>query len=210
MYRIIISEGGNTMINDERIMKSFSEILTLLPTDLPESEKAEAQRIHGNLKNLVGMEDDPKKEAERREHKKAVAEVHYIISNLDAEASARIPASFKKFLEDQKWENYTPANLSRLRAEAYDLLDTAYRHFLSPREERNRLQLKYYVESCLQALTSGKLNAPLTPSDIGRYTQALQSAQTPDELTEIAKACGLEKHLRFIMEKEEKITLLFS
>ena len=198
------------MINDERIMKSFSEILSLLPADLPESEKAEAQRIHGNLKNLVGMEDDPKKEATRREHKKAVAEVCYIISNLDAEASARIPVSFKKFLEDQKWENYTPVNLSRLRAEAYDLLDTAYRHFLSPREERGRLQLKYYVESCLQALTSGKQNVPYAPSDIDGFTQAIRSAQSPDELIAVAKTCGLEKHLRFIMEKEEKITLLFS
>ena len=210
MQRIIISEGGNAMINDERIMKSFSEILSLLPADLPESEKAEAQRIHGNLKNLVGMEDDPKKEAERREHKKAVAEVCYIISNLDAEASARIPVSFKKYLEDQKWENYTPANLSRLRAEAYDLLDTVYRHFLTPREQRARLQFKYYIESCLQALTNGKQTVPLAPSDIGKYAQALQSVQTPDELTAIAKTCGLEKHLRFIMEKEEKITLLFS
>ena len=198
------------MIQDERIMKSFSEILSLLPTDLPEHEKAEAQRIHGNLKNMVGMEDDPKKETERREHKKAIAEVYYIISNLDAEASARIPVSFKKFLEDQKWENYAPSNLSRLRAEAYSLLDTAYRHFLSPREEKNRLQLKYYVESCLQALTNGKQSTPLTASEISSYAQALQSAQTEEELIETAKACGLEKHLRFIMEKEEKITLLFS
>ena len=70
------------MISDDRLMKSFSHILSLLPEDLPESEKAEAQRIRGNLKNLIGVEEDPKREAERQEHKKALAEVYYIICNL--------------------------------------------------------------------------------------------------------------------------------
>ena len=93
------------MINDERLMKSFSRILSLLPADLPESEKEEAQRIRGNLKNLIGVEEDPKKEAERQEHKKALTEVWYIINNLEPEAAAHIPASFIKFLEEQKWEN---------------------------------------------------------------------------------------------------------
>ncbi len=130
------------MIGDDRLMKSFSKILSLLPADLPESEKAEAQRIRGNLKNLVGVEEDPKKERERQEHKKALAEVHYVISNLEADAAERIPASFRKFLEDGKWENYTPKNLSRLREETYSLLDIVYRHFLSSEEDKPRLQLR--------------------------------------------------------------------
>ena len=46
------------MISDDRLMKSFSHILSLLPEDLPESEKAEAQRIRGNLKNLIGVEEE--------------------------------------------------------------------------------------------------------------------------------------------------------
>ena len=198
------------MINDDRLMKSFSRILSLLPADLPESEKAEAQRIRGNLKNLVGVEEDPKKEAERQEHKKAIAEVWYIINNLEADAAARIPASFKKFLEEQKWENYTPKNLSRLREEAYSLLDIAYRHFLSPAEDRARLQLKYYVESCLQALSAVKPGERLSAAAITEYAQKIRSAQSAEELIALAAACGLEKHLRFIMEKEKKITLLFS
>ena len=198
------------MINDERLMKSFSQILSLLPADLPESEKAEAQRIRGNLKNLVGVEEDPKKEAERQEHKKALAEVHYIINNLEADAAARIPASFRKFLEEQKWENYTPKNLARLRDEAYSLLDIAYRHFLAPQENKPRLQLKYYVESCLNALSATKQKSPHTAAEIHAYAQKMQTAQTTEELLAVAKECGLEKHLRFIMEKEEKIALLFS
>ena len=198
------------MPSDERMMKSFSEILSLLPSDLPEDEKAEAQRIRGNLKNLAGMENDPKKEAERREHKKAVAEVWYIITNLDEDAAARIPASFMKFLEDQKWENYAPSNLSRLRDEAYSLLDIAYRHFLISPEERPRLQLKFYVESCVQALGTGKQTVPLGAGSVIEFTAKLRGANSVEALREIANACGLEKHLQFIIEKEEKITLLFS
>ena len=198
------------MISDDRLMKSFSHILSLLPEDLPESEKAEAQRIRGNLKNLVGVEEDPKKEAERQEHKKALAEVHYIIHNLDADAAARIPTSFKKFLEDGKWENYTPKNLSHLRDETYSLLDIAYRHFLSAEEDRARLQLKYYAEACLHALKTTKPSERLTAADIAGHAQKIQAAATTDALIEAASACGIEKHLRFVMEKEEKITLLFS
>jgi hypothetical protein len=192
------------------MMKSFSEILSLLPADLPEDEKAEAQRIRGNLKNLSGMENDPKKEAESREHKKAVAEVWYILTNLDEDAASRIPASFMKFLEDQKWENYAPAALSRLRDEAYSLLDIAYRHFLAPPEERPRLQLRFYVESCVQALGAGKQAVPLGTGSIIEFTSKLRAADSAEALSEVAKACGLEKHLQFIIEKEEKITLLFS
>ena len=195
------------MTSDDRLMKSFSHILSLLPEDLPESEKAEAQRIRGNLKNLVGVEEDPKKEAERQEHKKALAEVHYIIHNLDADAAARIPTSFKKFLEDGKWENYTPKNLSHLRDETYSLLDIAYRHFLSAEEDRPRLQLKYYAEVCLHALNTA---TRLSAADVNGYAQQIQNAATTEELIEAANACGIEKHLRFVMEKEEKITLLFS
>ncbi len=198
------------MINEDGLMKSFSEILSLLPADLPESEKAEAQRIRGNLKNLVGVEEDPQKEAERQEHKKALAEVHYLISNLEADAAARIPASFRKFLEDGKWENYTPKNLSRLREEAYSLLDIAYRHFLSPPEDKPRLQLKYYVESCLHALRAVKPGDRLSAADLAEYAKKMQAAQSAEELTDLANVCGIEPHLRFIMEKEEKITLLFS
>lgn len=198
------------MISDDRLMKSFSHILSLLPEDLPESEKAEAQRIRGNLKNLIGVEEDPKREAERQEHKKALAEVYYIICNLDADAAARIPASFKKFLEDGKWENYTPKNLSRLREEAYSLLDIAYRHFLSAPEDKPRLQLRYYVDSCLHALKSVKPSDRMHAADLAGYAQQIQDAQTTDALIAAAHACGIEKHLRFIMEKEEKITLLFS
>ena len=194
------------MIDDERLMKSFSQILSLLPEDLPESEKAEAQRIRGNIKNLIGVEEDPKKEAERQEHKKALAEAYYVIHHLEADAAARIPASFKRFLEDGKWENYAPKNLSRLREEAYSLLDVAYRHFLAPREDKPRLQLKYYVESCLHQLATVKR----PPAEIDEYAKMLQAVTTVDGLIDAANACGLEKHLRFIMEKEEKITLLFS
>ena len=198
------------MIGDDRLMKSFSEILSLLPADLPESDKAEAQRIRGNLKNLVGVEEDPKKEAERQEHKKALAEVHFIISNLETDAAARIPVSFRKFLEDGKWENYTPKNLSRLREEAYSLLDIAYRHFLSPEEDRPHLLLRYYVESCLQALRTVKPCDRLSAADLAEYAKKMQNAQSTEELIALANACGVERHLRFIMEKEEKITLLFS
>lgn len=198
------------MISDDRLMKSFSHILSLLPEDLPESEKAEAQRIRGNLKNLIGVEEDPKKEAERQEHKKALAEAHYVINNLNADAVARIPASFKKFLEDGKWENYTPKNLSHLRDEAYSLLDIAYRHFLSPEEDRPRLQLKYYAEACLHALNTAKSSERLTAADIAVHAQKIQAAATTDALIAAAHACGIEKHLRFVMDKEEKITLLFS
>ena len=198
------------MTSDDRLMKSFSHILSLLPEDLPESEKAEAQRIRGNLKNLVGVEENPKKEAERQEHKKALAEVHYIINNLDSEAAARIPCSFKKFLEDGKWENYTPKNLSHLRDETYSLLDIVYRHFLSSEEDRPRLQLKYYAEACLHALKNAKPGDRLTAADINGYMQKIQTAATTEELIAAANACGIEKHLRFVMEKEEKITLLFS
>ena len=198
------------MTSDDRLMKSFSHILSLLPEDLPESEKAEAQRIRGNLKNLVGVEENPKKEAERQEHKKALAEVHYIINNLDSEAAAHIPCSFKKFLEDGKWENYTPKNLSHLRDETYSLLDIVYRHFLSSEEDRPRLQLKYYAEACLHALKNAKPGDRLTAADINGYMQKIQTAATTEELIAAANACGIEKHLRFVMEKEEKITLLFS
>jgi hypothetical protein len=156
------------------------------------------------------MENDPKKEAERREHKKAVAEVWYILTNLDEDVASRIPASFMKFLEDQKWENYAPAALSRLRDEAYSLLDIAYRHFLAPPEERPRLQLRFYVESCVQALGAGKQAVPLGTGSIIEFTSKLRAADSAEALSEVAKACGLEKHLQFIIEKEEKITLLFS
>ena len=194
-------------MDNDTMIKNFSEILALLPDDLPEEEKAEAERIRGNLKNLSGVEKDPKKEAERQEHKKALAEVHYIISNLDENIASRIPASFKKFLDEQKWENYIPKDLSHLREEAYTLLDTVKRHFLSAPEEKPHLQLKYYVDSCLHALSASKLH---TPSHAIECAQKLQGATTVSELKEAASTCGLEEHLRFIMEKEEKITLLFS
>lgn len=194
-------------MDNDTMIKNFSEILALLPDDLPEEEKAEAERIRGNLKNLSGVEKDPKKEAERQEHKKALAEVHYIISNLDENIASRIPASFKKFLDEQKWENYIPKDLSHLREEAYTLLDTVKRHFLSAPEEKPHLQLKYYVDSCLHALSASKLH---TPSHAIECAQKLQGATTVGELEEAASTCGLEEHLRFIMEKEEKITLLFS
>ena len=63
-------------MNNDAMIKNFSAILALLPDDLPETEKAEAERIRGNLKNLSGVEKDPQKEAERQEHKKALAEVY--------------------------------------------------------------------------------------------------------------------------------------
>ena len=93
-------------MNNDAMIKNFSAILALLPDDLPETEKAEAERIRGNLKNLSGVEKDPQKEAERQEHKKALAEVYYIINHMEEGALSRIPLSFKKFLEEQKWENY--------------------------------------------------------------------------------------------------------
>ena len=65
------------MINDERLMKSFSQILSLLPADLPESEKAEAQRIRGNLKNLSGVEKDPQKLKEAYEIGRKTAEKYF-------------------------------------------------------------------------------------------------------------------------------------
>ena len=194
-------------MDNDAMIKNFSAILTLLPEDLPEVEKAEVERIRGNLKNLSGVEKDPQKEAERQEHKKALAEVYYIISNLEEDVSARIPVSFKKFLEEQKWENYIPKDLSHLREEAYSLLDTAHRHFLAAEEERPRLQLRYYTEACLQALNTSKHHSP---SRAMECAQMLQSVTTIDGLKEAAKACGVDAQLQFIMEKEEKITLLFS
>ena len=197
-------------MNDDARAEHFSEILKLLPNGLSEEEKAEAQRIRGNLKNLSGVEKDPQKEKERQEHKKALAEVHYIIGNLEEPYASRIPASFKKFLEEQKWENYTPKNLSRLRKEAYVLLDIVYRHFLAAPEDRSRLQLQHYIESCLQALDSLKKTAPSRLSQIENYAEQIQNAKSKKELLLCVQACGLEAHLQFIMEKEEKISLLFS
>ena len=194
-------------MNNDAMIKNFSAILALLPDDLPETEKAEAERIRGNLKNLSGVEKDPRKETERQEHKKALAEVYYIINHMDEGTLARIPLSFKKFLEKQKWENYVPKDLSHLREEACSLLDTVNRHFLSADEEKPQLQLKYYIESCLHMLSTSKQHSP---SQIIECTQALQRVATLGELKEVAAACGLGDHLRFIMEKEEKITLLFS
>jgi hypothetical protein len=194
-------------MNNDAMIKNFSAILALLPDDLPETEKAEAERIRGNLKNLSGVEKDPRKETERQEHKKALAEVYYIINHMDEGALARIPLSFKKFLEEQKWENYVPKDLSHLREEACSLLDTVNRHFLSADGEKPQLQLKYYIESCLHMLSTSKQHSP---SQIIECTQALQRVATLGELKEVAAACGLGDHLRFIMEKEEKITLLFS
>ncbi len=194
-------------MDNDALIKNFSAILALLPDDLPETEKAEAERIRGNLKNLSGVEKDPKKEAERQEHKKALAEVYYIISNLEENAASRIPLSFKKFLEEQKWENYKPKDLSHLREEAYALLDTVNRHFLSDPAKKSQLQLQYYTESCLRALKASKQHSP---SQAIEYAQKLQNTATVEELKEAAFACGLDLHLRFIMDKEEKITLLFS
>ena len=194
-------------MNNDAMIKNFSAILALLPDDLPETEKAEAERIRGNLKNLSGVEKDPQKEAERQEHKKALAEVYYIINHMEASALSRIPLSFKKFLEEQKWENYIPKDLSHLREEAYSLLDTVDRHFLSADEEKPQLQLKYYIESCLHMLRASK---QFSPSRVIECTQDLQRVTTIGELKEVALACGLSEHLRFIMEKEEKIALLFS
>lgn len=194
-------------MDNDAMIKNFSAILALLPDDLPEAEKAEAERIRGNLKNLSGVEKDPKKEAERQEHKKALAEVYYIISNLDESASSRIPVSFKKFLEEQKWENYTPKNLSHLREETYSLLDTVHRHFLVKTEEKPKLQLRYYTESCIRTLSNSK---QYSPSNMAECAQKLQNVTTLEELNEVAAAYGLDRHLRFLMEKEEKIALLFS
>ena len=194
-------------MDNDAMIKNFSAILALLPDDLPEAEKAEAERIRGNLKNLSGVEKDPKKESERQEHKKALAEVYHIISNLEESVSSRIPVSFKKFLEEQKWENYTPKDLSHLREETYTLLDTVQRHFLSKAEEKPQLQLRYYIESCLHALNSSKQHSP---SYTIECAQKLQNVTTLEELKEVTMACGLDQHLRFIMEKEAKITLLFS
>lgn len=195
---------------DDAMAEHFSKILKLLPNELSETEKAEAQRIRGNLKNLSGVEKDPQKEKERQEHKKALAEAHYILGNLEEPYASRIPTSFKKFLEEQKWENYTPKNLSRLRGEAYDLLDIAYRHFLAPPDDRNRLQLNYYIESCLQALKSMKKTAPLLLPRMEAYALQIQNAKNTEELRLCVRECGLEAHLQFIMEKEEKISHLFS
>lgn len=194
-------------MNNDAMTENLSKILELLPNGLSETEKAEAQRIRGNLKNLSGVEQDPQKEKERQEHKKAIAEVYYIIGNLEEPYASRIPISFKKFLEEQKWENYTPKNLSRLREEAYVLLDIVYRHFLSSPEDRSTLQLKYYIESCLQALK--KNTHPRMPHTENCALQ-IQNAKNTEELLLCVRTCGLEAHLQFIMEKEEKISLLFS
>ena len=197
-------------MNDDAMTENFSEILKLLSNSLSEEEKADAQRIRGNLKNLSGVEKDPQKEKERQEHKKSLAEVHYIIGNLEEPYASRIPTSFKKFLEEQKWENYTPKNLSRLREEAYVLLDIVYRHFLAEPQDRSRLQMKFYIESCLQALHSMKKTAPSLFPQTEKYALQIRNAENAEDLLLIAQACGLEAHLRFIMEKEEKISLLFS
>ena len=197
-------------MNNNALLDGFAKILALLPEELHESEKAEAQRICGNLKNLSGVEKDPEKEAQRQEHKKALAEVCYIIDHLDKESASRIPCSFKKFLEDQKWENYTPKNPSHLRAEASELLNTVYRHFLSSPDEKAHLRLLYYKESCLGVLHARKANTVSAVTRLNGAMKQIQSADTEEALTEAAKACGLEQHLRFIIEKEEKITLLFS
>ena len=197
-------------MNDDAMAKHFSEILELLPEGLSETEKAEAQRIRGNLKNLSGVEQDPQKEKERQEHKKAVAEVYYILSNLEEPYACRIPSSFKKFLEEQKWENYTPKNISRLREEAYVLLDIVYRHFLSSPEDRPHLQLKHYIDSGLQALEAMKKTAPSRMNLARAYAMQIESAKSTEELLACVRECGLESHLQFIMEKEEKISLLFS
>ena len=197
-------------MNDDAMTENLSKILELLPEGLSETEKAEAQRIRGNLKNLSGVEKDPQKEKERQEHKKAVAEVYYIIGNLEEPYASRIPVSFRKFLEEQKWENYTPKNLSRLREEAYVLLDIAYRHFLAPPEDKSRLQLKHYIESCLQALGSMKKTAPSLLPQTEKYALQIRNAKNTEELLLAVRECGLDTHLQFIMEKEEKISLLYS
>ena len=197
-------------MNNNALIEGFAKILELLPEELHESEKAEAQRIRGNLKNLNGVEQDPLKEAERQEHKKAIAEVCYILDRLDKKTAARIPCSFKKFLEEQKWENYTPKNPSHLRPEASELLNTVYRHFLSSPEEKAQLRLQYYKESCLGVLYSRKANTVSAVTRLNGAMKQIQGADTEEALNEAAKACGLEQHLRFITEKEEKIALLFS
>ena len=197
-------------MNGDAMTEHFSKILELLPEGLSETEKADAQRIRGNLKNLSGVEKDPQKEKERQEHKKAIAEVHYILSNLEEPYASRIPAAFKKFLEEQKWENYTPKSLSRLREETYVLLDTVYRHAFAPAEDRQRLQLNHYIESCLKALGAMKKTAPLLLPDMEKHALHIKNAQSTEELLLSVRECGLESHLQFIMEKEEKISLLFS
>ncbi len=197
-------------MNDDAMTENLAKILKLLPDGLSETEKAEAQRIRGNLKNLSGVEKDPQKEKERQEHKKALAEVHYIIGNLEEPYASRIPASFKKFLEDQKWENYTPKNISRLREETYAFLDIVYRHFLSEPADRSRLQMSFYIESCLQALYSMKKTAPSLLPQTEKYALQIKNAKSKEELVSAVKECGLDAHLQFIMEKEEKISLLYS
>ena len=53
-------------MNNDAMTENLSKILELLPNGLSETEKAEAQRIRGNLKNLSGVEQDPQKEKERQ------------------------------------------------------------------------------------------------------------------------------------------------
>ena len=55
-----------------------------------------------------------------------------------------------------------------------------------------------------------KKTAPSLLPQTEKYALQIKNAKSKEELVSAVKECGLDAHLQFIMEKEEKISLLYS
>lgn len=73
----------------------------------------------------------------------ALVEVDYVINMLEPEELKKIPESFREFILRNKDKRYSIANTEKLKEEALAILAFIYRKYLSPPEEREKLEKEY-------------------------------------------------------------------
>jgi len=76
----------------------------------------------------------------------ALAEVDYIITELDTIYKEKIPENFKKFVKNNKAKQDGEVDINNLKEETYAILAFIYRKFLASKEEKEKLELEYRVK----------------------------------------------------------------
>lgn len=76
-------------------------------------------------------------------YKEALSEVDYIINKLENEEIEKIPGKFREFIKNNKSKTHSVNEIENLAEETYAILAFIYRKYLSPIEEREKLEKEF-------------------------------------------------------------------
>lgn len=76
-------------------------------------------------------------------YKEALCEVDYVLDKLQSDDLEKIPYKFREFIKNNKSKIYDITNIDKLKEETLAILNFIYRKYLSPIEEREKLEQEF-------------------------------------------------------------------